>query len=55
MWEKFEMLVDAFFGAVVMALMFVFAIGFLVSLLSGNWNAATAFGVGVIGILQLVE
>lgn len=55
MWEKFEMLVDAVLGGIVLVLVFAFSVGFLVSILSGSWNAATAFGVGVIGILQLVE
>ena len=55
MWEKFEMLIDAVSGAAVIALMFVFTIGFLVSLLVGNWDAATAFGVGHIGLQMMID
>lgn len=55
MWRKFEIFIDAVSGAAVIALMFVFTIGFLVSILSGNWNAATAFGVGHIGMQMLID
>lgn len=55
MWEKFEMFIDAISGAAILALMFVFTIGFLVSLLAGNWNAATAFGIGHIGLQMLID
>lgn len=55
MWERFEMLIDAISGAAFIALILVFTIGFLVSLLLGNWNAATAFGVGHIGLQMLID
>jgi hypothetical protein len=55
MFEKFERFLDAFSGAAVIALMFVFTIGFLVSILAGNWNAATAFGVGHIAMRMLID
>lgn len=55
MWERFEMLIDAISGGVFIALILVFTIGFLVSLLLGNWNAATAFGVGHIGLQMLID
>lgn len=55
MFEKFERFLDAISGAAVIALMFVFTIGFLVSLLLGHWSAATAFGVGHIGLQMLID
>lgn len=55
MWEKFEALIDAISGIAVIALMLVFTVGFLVSLLVGNWSAATAFGVGHIGLQMLID
>lgn len=55
MWRKFELFIDAVSGVLFGTLFFVFTIGFLVSLFSGNWGAATAFGVGHIGMQMLVD
>ncbi len=55
MMDKFEKFLDMLSGGAFIALMFVFTIGFLVSILSGNWDAATAFGVGHIALQMLID
>ncbi len=55
MMDKFEKFLDMLSGGAFIALMFVFTTGFLVSIISGNWNAATAFGVGHIALQMLID
>ena len=55
MMDKFEKFLDMLSGGAFIALMFIFTIGFLVSILSGNWDAATAFGVGHIALQMLID
>ena len=55
MMDKFENFLYAVSGMLIGALMFVFSVGFLVTLILGNWDAATAFGIGHIGLQILVD
>ncbi len=55
MMDKFEKFLDMLSGGAFIALMFIFTIGFLVSILSGNWDAATAFGVGHIALQTMID
>jgi hypothetical protein len=55
MMDKFERFLDMLSGGAFVALVIIFTIGFLVSLLLGNWDAATAFGIGHIGLQMLID
>lgn len=55
MMDKFEKVLDMLSGGAFIALIFIFTIGFLVSLLLGNWDAATAFGVGHIALQTMID